>query len=152
MRNSIKTRLVTSVAALLFLFASTAFKEVQAQSCNVFPTAAGFHTAGGFGGCVMQFDITYDCGSGPVLITCYLDAGGDGFDLPAGCCLVDVVVTTPYNGSATVDPNIPHQNIPLPPSGLPFPVGPTPCDQHDVHDIHWNFPGGPCRPGDIHIN
>ena len=129
--------------------------QTQAQSCNTMPGGMnpGFHTAGGFGGCTMQFDITYDCGSGPVTITCWLDAGGDGFELPMGCCLIGVDVYTPHNGMVHIDPNLTFQSHLLTPSGLPFPLSSSPCDQHDVNEVHAHFDFGPCGGGaSIHVN
>ena len=150
--KSSNNKVVQKLTAFIMLLTIFSFSQIQAQTCNSFPTAAGFVTAGGYGGCVMQMDIVYDCGSGPTPITCYLDAGGDGFDLPAGCCLLSVVVHTPHQGPYAVDPNIMTGSVFPVPSGLPYPLSPSPCDQHDVHEIHWHFPGGPCDPGEIHIN
>jgi hypothetical protein len=128
--------------------------QANAQTCGPHPAPgnAGFHLAGGFGGCAMAVDITYDCGGMVTTTTCVLDAGGEGFDLPAGCCLLRIVIHTPYQGAIVIDPNIPIQNIPVPSSGLPFPMGPWPCDQHEITMIDAHFPMGPCDVGDIHIN
>lgn len=152
MKNSLNKSLLACFFAILlggFTF------NAEAQTCNKTPgpTNSGFHTAGGFGGCTMQFDITYDCGSGPTTVTCWLDGVGDGFELPAGCCLLGVDVFTPNNGMVHIDPNLVFQSTLLGPSGLPFPLSTSPCDQHDANEVHAHFDFGACGiNGSIHIN